>query len=524
MMKPVVLIILDGWGYSPEERGNAIVQARKPTFDMLERQYPFGYLQASGISVGLPWHEPGNSEVGHLALGTGRIKDQALERISKAIKSGEFYKNPALLKAAEHVRARNSALHLAGLFGSGSVHSYLDHLYGLLEFARQQNIRPVYLHLFLDGRDSPPKEGAGLIRKLEERLAKNDEGIIATVVGRHYALDRTFHWDRTEKAYRLMTVGAGRRVRNVEEVIREEYAKGTTDEFMEPLLLIHPEEKRSSLVQEGDALVFFEFREDSARQIAYSFAKREKVRGFTPATIKDVLILTMTEYEKGLGDLVIFPPEKTRSCLSELVSASGMRQFKIAETEKYAHITYFFNGGIEEPFAGEERRLIPSSEVTNFEHDPQMKASAIGEELISALKKDEYAFLLANFANADMLGHTGNMEAAIAGIETIDGIMSMIIQEVLARDGSLVITADHGNAESMLNLVTGETVTEHSTSPVPIYLVRKELRVRKSASDILRIKKEIHGVLPDVTATVLELLGIPKPPDILGTSLLFLAS
>jgi 2,3-bisphosphoglycerate-independent phosphoglycerate mutase len=518
-MKPVVLIILDGWGYSPERRGNAIAQAHAPTFDMLEHTFPFGYLQASGIAVGLPWQEPGNSEVGHLTLGAGRVIEQALPRINRSIRDRSFFSNPALTKAIHHTQERGSTLHIAGLFGSGSVHSYLDHLHALLEFATQHQAPKVFLHLFLDGRDSPPKEGAGLLQHLIEQLKKTGEGSVATVVGRHFALDRTFQWARTEKAFKLIIEGTGERTRDPVAAITNYYAQGVTDEFMEPIIVEQPDGSVPT-VREGDAIIFFEFREDSARQLTYAFVSPERASGITLRPPKDIFVATMTQYEKGLPVEVAFPPITVAGTLSEAISAAELKQLKIAESEKYAHATYFFNGGREEPFPGEDRKLIPSLEVSSFLEAPQMKAADIRDTTLRALEEKTYAFVMINLANADMLGHTGNLDATIQAVETIDRVVSSLIDAVLLRDGALVITADHGNAEVMTNLITGATVTEHSTNPVPFYLVAKPLRRLLNDAQVHEVKQRAQGVLSDIAPTVLNLLDVPTPPVMEGTSLL----
>ncbi len=515
-MQPVVLIVLDGWGYSAETRGNAIAQAKTPTFDRLEREYPFGYLQASGIAVGLPWQEAGNSEVGHLTLGAGRVIEQAVVRINRAIHDGSFFENKALVGAAEHVTKNASALHVAGLFGSGSVHSYLDHLHALLEFAKKRKLERVYLHLFLDGRDSPPKEGASLLAQLQERLKKTEEACVATIIGRHFALDRTFHWDFTKKAYELMTRGMGVKTNDPVASIRSHYDKRVTDEFMEPIVV----EDIDGIVRDGDALVFFEFREDSARQLAYSFVAPDKVSGFEPAHFTNLYVVTMTQYEKGLDAHVAFPPQNAKNTLSQVVATAGIKQLKVAETEKYAHATYFFNGGREEPFNGEERKLIPSDETVSLTETPHMKAPEIQQEILVALKEGSHGFIMANFANADMLGHTGNMQATIQAAETIDSMVAPIVEQVLAAHGALVITADHGNAEHMINLINGAAVTAHSTNPVPFYLVSQKLSRTADDEYVAQVKQRIHGVLSDVAPTVLNLLDLEVPPEMTGTSLL----
>lgn len=520
IMRPVVLIVLDGWGYNQEERGNAIALADTPTIDLLDREFPTGLLQASGISVGLPWNEPGNSEVGHMALGTGKILYQPMVRIGRNIESGAFFQNPALKKASQHVKKYSSAFHIAGLLGSGSVHSYLDHIWALVEFAEKEGLKNVFLHLFLDGKDSPPKEGVSLLENIVKGLSKEGSvGKVSTVVGRHWAMDRSLRWERTVKTWELLTKGKGEKSKDVVASVKAQYEKGINDDYIEPIVAVDDGGNPLGLIKEDDSVVFFNFREDRMRQLASAFVRPEKVAGANLPFIPNLRTVTMTEYERGFPTLVAFPPPRIRNTLPELAADYGKTQFRIAETEKYAHVTYFFNGGKEQILKGETRKIVPSLKLGSVIEAPQMKAVEIGDELIAAIKSLQYDFLLANFANADMLGHTGNLEAAIKGVEAVDGILNDVIKAIIEVGGDLVITADHGNAEYMLDPVTTEVIKSHSSNPVPFYIVSPKIKTKASPKG-MPLEKETVGILPDVTATLLDFMGIPVPPELNGESLL----
>ncbi len=530
-MRPVVLVILDGYGIGPDGQGNAVSQAKKPNLDFVEKNFPFVLLQASGVAVGLPWGEPGNSEVGHTAIGTGQIWHQPLIKITLAIQDGSFYQNPVLKKAAAHAKENNSAWHIVGLLGSGTVHSYIDHLYALIEMAKNENVSRVWLHLFTDGRDSPPKEGATAIQNLQEKLNWLGLGRLASVCGRLYGMNRDKDWTRTQKAYQLITDGLGEPTIDFVASIKKQYSQGVTDEFIEPIVF-QENGAKPGLVKDNDVMIFFDFREDSARQLTQSFAM-EDFKEFQTKQLKNIFLATMTQYETDSPAEVIFPPVELKYSLAKIISQYGKKQFRIAETEKYAHITYFFNGGAENPVEGETRKLIHSLPPTHFDATPEMKAYEVADELISAIESSKYDFLLANFANADMLGHTGNFEAAIKAIKIIDEVIGKIMKAVLAVDGAMIITSDHGNADQMINIFTGETYTEHTANPVPFYLIMNALKKAKPRSDssesttgernikiILESQKNAAGVLQDVAATVLDLLSIPPPGDMDGQSLL----
>jgi len=518
-MKPVVLIILDGWGESAETKGNAIKAAHKPSFDFIEKYFPLTLLQASGVSVGLTWGEPGNSEVGHIAMGTGQIWHQPLIRITLAIQDGSFFKKSVILKAGQHAQKNNSAWHLVGLLGSGSVHSYIDHLYALLESAKNQNISQVWLHIFTDGRDSPPKESAIAIQNLIERLNWLGIGKIAGLIGRFYAMDRDRKWDRTEKAYRLLVEGEGKATTDFVSSIKKQYSQNITDEYMPPMVLGDKNGETPGIIKDSDVVIFFNYREDRIRQLTYAFA-RPDFKEFATKKFNNLFFATLIEYEPNLKADVIFQPVEIKHSLSQILSNAGLKQFKIAETQKYAHITYFFNGGKENPFPGEDRKLIPSLSEAHFNEVPEMKAREISEELVQAIESQSYDFLLANFANADMVGHTGDYQATIKAIEAVDSAVGKIMDVTLANNGALIITADHGNAEQMLNPSTGEISTEHTSNPVPFYLIMNNLKKEKSDQEINRLKQGSPGFVSDVAATILDLMGLGVPIDMEGQSLL----
>lgn len=521
--KRVILIVLDGWGVSLREAGNAIAAAATPTFDYLTKNYPLTTLKASGISVGLTWHESGNSEVGHMTLGTGRIIYQYLPRIISAIRDGSFFENPALLAAAENVKKNPKArLHLVGLIGSGSVHSYIDHLYALLDLAKLQGLSGrVRLHLITDGRDSLPTEGAKFIQGLMERLSKQETGQIASVVGRFYAMDRDLNWDRTAKAWHLMVEGQGEKVKPERLVsrINDFYEKGINDTYLEPLVVIDSKGNPEGLVSDGDSLIFFNYREDRIRQLTRSFILPQEA-GFKVRSLK-VKFITLTQYDESLPVQVAFPPPEIKDSLGELVSEAGFQQLRLAETEKYAHVTYFFNGAREEPLLGEKRSLVPSDDIPSFAKKPEMQTPEITRRLLEHILQKKYQFVLVNFANPDMLAHTGDFEATILGIQELDKQLSKIIRLIESDPNNFaIITADHGNAERMLDPYTGEKLTEHSTNNVPFIVVNSKLKTSKDPLELRQALQSSLGLLADVAPTILDILGLDAPPEMTGSSLL----
>ncbi|MBI2055277.1 MAG: 2,3-bisphosphoglycerate-independent phosphoglycerate mutase [Candidatus Sungbacteria bacterium] len=518
--EPIVLVVLDGFGLSLETRGNAIAQARKPNFDDIEKNFPFTTLQASASAVGLPLGEAGNSEVGHLTMGAGRVIYHHLPRIITSIRDGSFYQNRAFLEIADHVRKNKSALHLLGLVSSGSVHSYIDHLYALLDLTAREKVERVFLHVITDGRDAPPREGADFVSKLNDLLsAKYPHAKIASLVGRSVAMDRDEKWERIEEAYELLVTGRGVPFENPGEFLRRSYAEGASDESIPPAYA-EKEGRVRGRVEENDGLILFNFREDSMREITEAFAA-EGFSAFRRAKIKNLRVATMTEYEKNLAGVeAAFRPLEISWPLARVLSAAGKRQLHIAESEKYAHVTYFFNGGEERPFPEEDRILVPSSAEAGFDEHPQMKAAEITEKIVGEVGK--YDFILGNLANADMVGHTGNFPAVVSAVEALDEAVGRLRAATLEKGGILIVTADHGNAEKKMNPISGEPLTEHTTNPVPFYLIGRnyKLRSERSEEEIRAVKKVTGGILTDIAPTVLELAGLEQPKEMTGQSLL----
>ncbi|MBC7342316.1 MAG: 2,3-bisphosphoglycerate-independent phosphoglycerate mutase [Clostridia bacterium] len=508
-----MLVVLDGWGVSQRAEGNATVEANLPNFRWLNHHYPSTTLNASGEAVGLPEGQMGNSEVGHLNIGAGRIVYQEFTRISRAIKDGSFFVNPVLLGAVAQAR-KGHALHLMGLVSPGGVHSHSQHLYALLELARQNGLKRVYVHAFLDGRDVPPASAQEYLADLEATCKNLGVGRIATVMGRYYAMDRDRRWERTARAYRAMVLGEGERATSAEAAVSQAYARGVTDEFVEPTVIIDGEEGQPvGLVAPEDAVIFFNFRADRARQLTRAFVD-DDFQGFErPRGKLGVHFVCFTEYDVTIKAPVAFPPQELTNTFGQVIANRGLRQLRIAETEKYAHVTFFFNGGVEEPNPGEDRVLIPSPKVATYDLKPEMSAYQVTEEVLRRLDSRQYQVVILNFANPDMVGHTGVMKAAVQAIEAVDNCLGRIAEKVRQLGGSLLITGDHGNVEQMLEEDTGQPHTAHTTNPVPFILVDDELR---EAGVSLRS----GGALRDIAPTMLELLDIPKPAEMSGVSLL----
>jgi 2,3-bisphosphoglycerate-independent phosphoglycerate mutase len=516
MYKPVVLVILDGWGLGKSGNGNAITLAKTPTIAKLNEYYPHIALQASGVSVGLPWGEVGNSEVGHITLGAGKILYQNMPRITMAIQNGEFFQNEAFLKAINDAKESKGAVHLMGLIGKGGVHSYIDHLYAILETFRNQKFDNVFIHMFTDGRDSSPTSGLTSLLELQKRMAAYKIGKIATICGRYLAMDRNNNWDRTEKAYNAMTKGEGVQITDPAKYLEESYAKEIYDEYMEPAV-VTKDGVPIGKISEGDSVIFFNFREDRARQMTKAFV----LPGFSKFErdfLKNLNFVTLTQYEANLPVNVAFPPEKSEEQLGRIVSKAGLAQLRIAETEKFAHVTYFFNGGVEDPYPREERMIIPSVTIDSFDKAPEMSAQEITDHVVGALNMNKYSFILMNYANADIVGHTGSTEATIKAVEKVDNCLSQLIPAVLEKGGCLLITADHGNAEELKNNQTGEADTEHSVNPVPLWFVapdnHREAKEKENFDNI-----EAKGLLSDVAPTVLDLMDLPVSAEMTGESL-----
>ena len=502
---PVVLMILDGWGISEHKEGNAIAQSNTENMDRLLAQYGHSQLFCSGEYVGLPEGQQGNSEVGHLNLGAGRVVYQELTRINKAVREHTLQDNPAFQNVMAHCMEQNKALHLMGLVSPGGVHSHSSHLYGLLEMAAAKGLKEVYVHCFLDGRDVGPSTGLGFVEELEDKLQQIGVGRIATVSGRYYAMDRDNRWERVEKAYRAMTAGTGETAASAVEAVQQSYDKGETDEFVLPTV-VQADGKPVAVIQAGDGVIFFNFRGDRAREISKAFVNRE-FDGFSREYL-GVQYVAMTQYEEGLDMTVAFPPQDLQNTLGQVLADNQVKQFRVAETEKYAHVTFFFNGGVEEPNPLEDRLLVPSPKVATYDLQPEMSAIEVKDKLIEAIKGGEYPFILVNFANTDMVGHTGIPEAAQKAVETVDKCVGEVANAVKNAGGVLLITADHGNAEQMVDPVKGTPHTAHTANPVPFVVMSAEPYTVKD------------GSLQDVAPTVLKLLGINKPADMTGESLI----
>ncbi len=519
--KPLLLIILDGFGISLKKEGNPLAEAHLPTLHDIEQNYPFTALQASGAAVGLPWGEAGNSEVGHLTMGTGRVIYHHLPRIITSIRDRSFFENPALVQAAEHVIANNTNLHIAGLVSSGSVHAYVDHLYALLDLLKEKQVPAVYLHIFSDGKDSPPNEGAAFIAKLERRLATDWPNThIATIIGRSYALDRDEQWKRVERAYQLLTQGIGAPINSTSQYLAASYESGIFDEFIEPAFVTKETTDRPlALVRDNDALIFTDFREDSMREITHTFSD-EVFDKFPRRKIMGLNVVTMTEYQKGLAVSVAFPSLDIQWPLSRAIGDAGLTHVHIAETQKYAHVTYFFNGGVEQEFPGEKRVLIPSVTSSHFNDVPIMRAQEVTAAILEHFATSDV--IIANFANADMVGHTGDFKASIQAAEVLDESISQIMNALIQGNGVMLITGDHGNIERKRNTISGEPLTEHSINPVPLYLIGNQFKraTPRTDDEITRQKSQTEGVLTDIAPTILDLLAIPKPKEMTGESLL----
>lgn len=509
MKSPLMLLILDGWGLCPVQRGNAICLANTPNYDQLQQKYPSTVLNASGARVGLPEGQMGNSEVGHLNIGAGRVVDQDITRIIKSIYSGDFAKNQVLIDAMQEAKKQGTSLHLMGLLSDGGVHSHLTHLYTLLEMACHYELPRVYIHAFLDGRDVAPTSGVGYIKELEHKCQELGIGEIATISGRYYAMDRDKRWERVEKAFQAICYGEGEKVLLPAEAVQRSYADQITDEFVLPKVVVDEWGKAKGLVQPGDSVVFYNYRADRAREITRAFVDRE-FEGFTRREYPGVHFTCMTQYDATIPAPVAFPPQELRNTLGQVLAEHGLRQLRIAETEKYAHVTFFFNGGVEEPNPNEDRVLIPSPKVATYDLQPEMSAPEVTKRVLSELHRDIYDVIILNYANPDMVGHTGVLEAAKAAVSAVDGYLQQVVDAVLERNGTIIITADHGNVE-MMREDTDEPHTAHTINPVPLILVGEKYR---GAS-----LKE-GGALEDIAPTMLKILGISQPAEMTGSSLI----
>ena len=521
--KPLVLAILDGFGVAPDSDGNAITKANMPNWNKFIREYPVMTILASGSEVGLSFGEMGNSEVGHLNIGAGRVYYQTFPLINKSIQDGSFFENTAFVQAVENANKNNKALHLMGIVSPGNVHGSIDHLFALLEFAKKQNVKDVFVHAILDGRDSIFNSGIDFIRQLEAKMKELGIGKIATVSGRFYAMDRDNRWERVQKAYSAMTDGrADAYAADAVSAIEASYAKKVYDEEFIPTV-IGTEGAPTAKIENGDSVIFFNFRPDRARQMAQAFVTPGFAK-FERVYLKDLFFVTMAEYEKELPVTVAFAPQVVSNCLAEVVSKAGLKQFHIAETEKYAHITFFLNGTIEQAFEGEERKIVPSPKVPSYDQAPDMSADEIVKETVKAIQSEEYDVIFLNLANPDMVAHTGNFDATLKGLEAIDRALGTLAEYTQAKGGVLLITADHGNAEEVKNLQTGDMDKEHSTNPVPFLVIGETYRGQAGpAGDPIEGDLSLMppvGMLADVAPTILSILGIEPPPDMTGRPLI----
>lgn len=504
-MKRVLLCIMDGWGINKDCPKDATKEAKTPNMDRFYKEEKNIQIFADGEHVGLPDGQMGNSEVGHLNLGAGRVVYQDLTRINKSIKDGDFYENEKFLNAVKHVKENNSALHLFGLVSTGGVHSSLDHILALIEFAKRQELKKVYFHAFLDGRDTPPQSAVEFLTKVEEKLKEAGLPPVASVVGRYYAMDRDNRWDRVEKAYNMLLLGEGNKAASAVEAVKSSYEKGITDEFVEPTVIDVP----NSRIEDNDAIIFFNFRPDRAREISKAIMF-ENFDGFERKAVrKNIYYVTFKQYDATFPFPVAFEPQPLVNLLGEVLDKNGIKQFRTAETEKYAHITFFFNGGIDEPNKLEKRVLINSPKVATYDLQPEMSAPAVCEEVLKAIDNKDYGFILVNFANPDMVGHTGVMEAAVKACETVDECVGKIVAKAKENDVAVILTADHGNAECMEDKVTHAPYTAHTTNPVPLFIMNAG-----------NVELKETGALCDIAPTVLDLLNIKKPEEMTGVSLI----
>ena len=507
--KPTVLMILDGYGLNPETRGNAVAEANTPVMDQLMASCPFVKGNASGLFVGLPEGQMGNSEVGHLNMGAGRIVYQELTRITKSIQDGDFFENGAFLAAVKNCRDNGSALHLFGLVSNGGVHSHNTHIYGLLELAKRNGLKKVFVHCFLDGRDTPPASGADFVAQLEDKMKELGVGQVASVMGRYYAMDRDNRWDRVEKAYNALTKGEGVQAAGGVEAIKNSYAEGVNDEFVVPAVVCR-DGKAIGTIEDKDSVIFFNFRPDRAREITRAFCD-DSFDHFPREKKLDLTYVCFTDYDDTIANkLVAFRKEQIDNTFGQFLAAHGMTQARIAETEKYAHVTFFFNGGVEEPNKGEDRILVKSPKVATYDLQPEMSAPGVCEKLVEAIKSGKYDVVIVNFANPDMVGHTGVENAAVKAVETVDVCVGKTVEAVKEAGGVMFICADHGNVEQLVDYKTGEPFTAHTTNPVPFILV--------NADPAYKLRE--GGCLADIAPTLIELMGMEQPKEMTGKSLL----
>ncbi len=509
--KPIVLLILDGVGVAPPGPGNAVTLANTPNLNKYWPIYPHGYLHASGSNVGLPHGTDGNSEVGHINIGAGKVVFQDLPRIDNAIANGTFFNNEMLVKAAAQVKKKDSTFHIMGCIGGGQVHSSLNHLYSLLKFCEQNKIpkERVAVHIFTDGRDSPPKSAKTYLEEVDAEMQRQKVGHIASVIGRYYAMDRDKRWERTQKAYDLIINGEGKKVANWSEALEDSYKQGKNDEYLEPYSIVGKDNKPTT-VQDGDAVLFFNYRPDRALQLTQAFDE-DDFSGWKIERRPQVFFMGMTEYAVGVPKNIAFPPEEIKNPIGKIISDNGLRQLRLSESEKFPHVTYFFNGGNQEIYPGEDRIEVPSpKDVATYDKKPEMSAKKVVDVLLKKIDDGYYDFYVLNFANSDMVAHTGVLDASIKAMEIEDELIGVVVDKVLSKEGVVFITADHGNAEEMINLQTGDVDTKHSTNPVPFMAIQRGLDNRELSI----------GILADVAPTILASMGIQKPIEMTGRNLL----
>lgn len=505
--KQYLLMIMDGVGINEEEKGNALKLANTPNLDYLFEKYPNTNIKTSGMAVGLPDGQMGNSEVGHTNIGAGRIVYQELTRISKEIKEEKFFENESLLKAMRNAKENGSSLHLLGLVSDGGVHSHIEHLYALLQMAKRENIEKVYIHAILDGRDTPPTSAVDYLKNLEEEIKKVGVGKIATVLGRYYAMDRDNRWERIKLAYDAIANGVGNKFKTVQKAVETSYEAQEFDEFVKPIVIVDENSNPITTVNNNDSIIFFNFRPDRAREITKAFTL-DGFDAFETKNIENLVFVSMTQYDEILKNvLVAYKPQVLKNTFGEYISNLGYTQLRTAETEKYAHVTFFFNGGVEEPYKGEDRILVASPKVATYDLKPEMSAYEVTDNILKAIDDKKYDVIIVNYANGDMVGHTGNIEKAIEAIEALDECIGKVITKIEEVEGEALISADHGNCEYMLDLKTGEAITSHSTFDVPLIVVSN------------RVKSVKSGRLCDLTPTLLTLMGEKIPEEMTGESL-----
>jgi 2,3-bisphosphoglycerate-independent phosphoglycerate mutase len=526
--KPLVLIILDGWGYSPKTEANAIALARKPTYDRLLREYPNTLIHSSGPFVGLPDGQMGNSEVGHLNIGAGRIVHMDITRLDLMIHNGDFFSDPTLAAAMKHARTGGRRLHLFGLLSDGGVHSQQAHLYALLKMAKPQGVDRVFVHAFMDGRDTLPTNGAGYLEQLQQKMREYNSGKIASVNGRYYAMDRDRRWERIAKAYNAMVFGEGEGGKYVDPVqgMKDSYNKDVTDEFVIPFVCVDNKSEPLATIRDEDSCICFNFRADRVRQITRALTRNSGLNAQGGRDLpgaedldktiprdrvpKNLHYVCMTRYDKNFTLPVVIPPESMANILANVMGQTNLRNLRVAETEKYAHVTYFFNGGVEQPFPGEDRILVPSPKVATYDLKPEMSAAGIAQTVVKSVEEGTFDVMIVNFANADMVGHSGKIEPTIKAVETVDACLGEIEKAVKARGGAMLITADHGNAEQMIDPATGGPHTAHTTNPVPFIVV---------SENAMQFTLKPNGSLRDISPTILGMLNLPEPKEMTGHDL-----